>query len=269
MKPPFDSRSIPAFLTLFLIFSGTSFAETIRMKDGRTLDGEIMYRGPDSIQIATKEGYLTISKDDILEISQSTIGDLIGSNNGKNSSNAKKSNSNDSTSAQPTFEQLIQTQKENSSDSPDFAWAMFRSTVWPGWGQFYQKREGPGYLFFASFGILGLNHIVLELENQQKKTIYEDESQALYTEFIAPTLLGTVSTNSYPSELIYWQIGKLNSAKNDYTKSVKAINNSASLLLGIYLINLGDAFYFHPDTGAQTSMVIMPDGIGIRMTWNF
>jgi hypothetical protein len=115
---------------------------------------------------------------------------------------------------------------------------------------------------------MGLNHLRLEVESQQKRSQYEKEAESLYTNFIAPSIIGTDLV--YPISLIYYQYSNLLSAKTEYTRSIQAINSSASILLGIYLINIGDAYIFHPGGNFFTYIEPTSDGgIALRMTWNF
>lgn len=264
--------AVAAILSFFLFSSGAVFAETIFLKDGRKLEGEIISRSRDTLLISTKDGKIIIRKDEVMKTDSPTLGDLFvndsKSDEKREADTSQKSAEKVQPPARTSIGSVASPEFEEQTESPPLLpVALFQSTVLPGWGQFYQHREISGYIFFTSFGLLGLNQIRLEIESQQKKTDYNDQAEELYAKFIAPTLLNTESI--YPLEFIWYQYALLLSAKKTYSKSISSVNNSASLLLGVYVANLVDVALFHPGHHSYASMSISPDGVGLKVTWNF
>lgn len=108
---------------------------------------------------------------------------------------------------------------------------VYQSFVIPGFGQFYDKSELKGSLYFAGF-------IGAALLFFKAKSDYNITNQN-YLNAKQDYLLAQTEEDAIHYNLI------MDNKAAEVNKSIRAKNLSLSILIGIYCINLADAFLFH------------------------
>ncbi len=249
------------FLIFFLI-SGAFFtlsAEQIRLKDGRTLEGTVISRNAEEIQIQTKDGFITIPRSDVAEVSEkvqpadappATMGDVM--------KNFRKNEKTESAPEERSPDQPARGQKEIYRSM-----AHLRSGIYPGFGQFYQERPLSGTLFVTGFSASLLYYAAMVIQSDSYRTDYRNRADELRKQLY--------NNQAAPMPVIsYFQLFRVMEARNAYTASISRVNSAAALIGGIYLLNHIDVLVFHPAPGVTAGIhTPAPESIGFNLTVRF
>ncbi|MBP7282676.1 MAG: hypothetical protein KBA66_13925 [Leptospiraceae bacterium] len=106
---------------------------------------------------------------------------------------------------------------------------VWRSAVLPGWGQLYDGRNTPGYLFTGFFLTSAAYYYTTLVAFQKKEQAYKS----------TPFLPASDAQDTYLLNSIL-----LSQTRSDYKTSEKTVNNAFYFLAGIYVWNLVDAFVY-------------------------
>ncbi len=131
-------------------------------------------------------------------------------------------------------------------EGPSRIGAHVRSALWPGWGQFYQKRDNWGYLYSLAYGLLWVNQLRFEIESQQLKKIYENDSEELFTNLMSTTFFQTSTRGSLADAMMLVQLNKIRGSRDNYATGIKNVNHGYMAILTLMAINQFDVFFFHP-----------------------
>lgn len=264
------------FILGMALFASPLLAEEIYMKDGRTIEGKIVKESETHLEVATDYGYITLKQTDIVRVKKDSglpkLGDLFGSDSGNEEQTATEEDvdpppeatEDASTEGQSEGEKIgaLDGEKSNRITRLD---TLYRSMIWPGWGQFKQDRGIWGTAYSLSFAAAIVNYGYSEIESQQKRIHYENEAETFYNQMYA-------NQASLDQTLFLYQWGQVIGARSAYTDSVSAANAAGGILLGIYAANLIDVVWHHPSeqTSGQLGILVLPGkSAELSYTWRF
>lgn len=115
---------------------------------------------------------------------------------------------------------------EKSFDKKPYIW---RSAVFPGWGQYHNERTKTAYLYGSIFVVLGLYH-------------YNNYTSFIKAENAYKSVIPLPATSEQDTFGINYLM--LAGPRSNYQDAGKRLNNSLYLLTLFYLWNIFDAYYY-------------------------
>ncbi|MDH5655816.1 MAG: DUF5683 domain-containing protein [Spirochaetia bacterium] len=111
--------------------------------------------------------------------------------------------------------------------------ALWRSAIFPGWGQMHRGDNLSGKIFGTTFLVTVLYNYQLRLEYKKNLDLYNNQAAISYLIPQRPVLIPLFALNLIQTQSYYEQ-----------TKTnIKNVNRFTYLLTGIYLWNLADAYF--------------------------
>jgi hypothetical protein len=263
-NPIRNISSLIIILTAVTLFGFPLSAEKIILKDGRTVEGKIISRTANEIQIQTSDGFITLIKNDIDKI---TDEDMVEEKNKKEISDEKDTMGDVLENFRKKGKaEEIQTEKSTALPPPvvypDLGTAMLRSAIYPGFGQYSQDRYWQGAAFTAAF----TGSLFWYTSNLFQSDLYRQKYRDQGTELRTVMLSGMAAPNS---TVLLYQLTKVIKAKDEYRKTVHHLNDSAYLMLGIYFVNELDVYLFHPRPGISVGLHNYNDNLGLSLNFRF
>ncbi|TGM89764.1 LA_0442/LA_0875 N-terminal domain-containing protein [Leptospira licerasiae] len=264
MRPNLKVRSTIFFLLAMFLTPSLLFADqTILLRKGGKLTGNVVGQNEKTITVQSESGKQTINKRDILKIIYKDI--TKEEENRIRKEEEKKVQENPQVVEEPV--QIIPPPTSTASTEPGRnRWsAVWRSAVLPGWGQWYTDNKSEakitGGAFIASLAYAGYSRS----EAESAKSKYDD----------------AVSKSSTTGSYIYgggvanfYLLTVVPGARADYESSVQAYNTSVYVLGGVYLAQLVRTYFLGKswEQGASAgpvawTVVPKPDWSAGRLGW--
>lgn len=224
---------------LLLTITGSLSAETVILKSGKSFYGSVIEQNREFLKLKEKEGIiLQFPRTDILkvtykELNAKEVKKIVEVEIKKNLSSEKPETERKETS-NSNFDTVIQsedTMKHLSYGSQKkIRWGVAgRSAILPGLGQYHWDEPVWGSIYLISFLGAAINYHHAWNEHTNVKSEYQNDTRSLLF----------LSSGNAGFALHF--IDKNNLA-SDYRTTANSLNTASDILIGIFLINLIDAF---------------------------
>jgi hypothetical protein len=255
-------------LTAITFFGFPLFAEKILLKDGRTVEGEILSRTENEIQIQSPDGLILILQEEIDKITedtksepppkQDTMGDILDNFRKQKTDTEAETETETEISAEERTAEL----PPAAAAPPAIEIAHLRSGIYPGFGQFYQERYWQGAAFTTAFtgSLFWYTSNLFQSELYRQK--YRNQGIDLRTAMLS-------NLESPNRTVMLYNLGKVIIAKEEYRHSIQELNKSFSVMLGIYLLNHLDVWLFHPTPDMSVGLTQEDDRLGFSLNVRF
>ncbi|PJZ68373.1 hypothetical protein CH373_05920 [Leptospira perolatii] len=254
MNQVIQKRILYFILSILFFASYEVFAvQTILLRNGGKIRGDVVGQNEKSIQIVTEEGKkMTLSKRTILKVIYKEI----------TTEEEKKIRQEEEKKIQEKPPETKEEVKEEpifipppTTTSGRSRWSIVkRSAALPGWGHVHADRKITGYTYAGIFGLSIVGAAVTYNQAQHAKSEYDSRvMQSLV--FFGPSPVGFGR---------FYTEGK----RSAYKESVTRANNAIALIGVVYLTQLIHA-YFTGMAWEKEEVVFNQEGLALKKGWQF
>ncbi len=136
--------------------------------------------------------------------------------------------------------------------------AVWRSALLPGWGQSYEGRKSAGYKFGGGFLSLFVLTFYFRSQSLSSRETYSQNADMLFA-------VGAAAPSPYyilGAAALYPQTADSRQRMQTWGNRTNFLGTA---LFGLYIWNLVDVVLYRPT--AQTAVAILPVGDGLRLSW--
>lgn len=262
-RNPHSRKRTQGFLLLLAAFvllcASALQADTIYLKNGDTIHGSIIAQDQNSVKLKTSTGERTYSKAVIRRISY----DDKTADDNADKERAEREKQIKSEELRKEREELERRTKEieerekkaKAEEAKRIETAsragrssIWRSLVFPGWGQHYRGDKTRGYIFMGGAAFTGLMLFKTRKQYIKARNEYNDASN-----------LSLMSAATANSGMIGGAFLNANEKRNNLQKIAARGNLFTGLYLGWYFSNVADAFLYGPERRTAGELIQKPD----------
>lgn len=271
-----------------LVLTAGLAADTVIMKDGRSIEGQITTQNRNEIQIRTTSGIQRLAKADVRRVifsrRETPQDDAVRKAREERERAEQKARLEAEKAAQAEREAEAaraaeaaaaeRARQEELRSRPRFN-AIWRSVVLPGWGQYYQGRSGAAIGFGGGFAAaLGLFAYSAQ-QSGAAQAAYESAASDLNFSVV---LIGAAGLPLIDEEqtlrpqvfgLQFYTLQQRDAAYGLANQAGTRLAFSTLLLAGVYAANLIDVVLYKPSETTSVNVYAAPSGAGFRlqMSW--
>ncbi len=149
--------------------------------------------------------------------------------------------------------------------------ALLRSLILPGWGQYYQGRSGAAFGIGGAFFASAAGMSYYDRIYASRRNDYETSANQFF--LTSPLFLSSAGFSiSSPLQLAPLGFGiaqNTSAARVRMEDAARWSNNFRTLLVGLYVWNLADVLIFHPSADQEVGVSVRPGGAGMRYSFYF
>ncbi len=282
-------RSLLLILLVVAPFVALS-ADTIYLKNGQTLTGDIVQQSRTEISIQTTAGVKRVQKTTIRRVVFSSRQD------GAAREEAARKARQQEEAARKAREEAVRKQQQAEAERADReaaeraaqedaedaeepqitrGGALWRSLILPGWGQSYQGRSSAAWGYGGAFLATGALNAVFISELQTRQAALDAAGSSLNLSVVVlgaalPTIDPTLALRPQLFGLQFFNFAERNAA-NGAARSASRNVQLGNLLLGaVYVASIVDVIVFHPGDNMNVALFTAPDGgAGLRLQLRF
>ncbi|MCE9596993.1 MAG: hypothetical protein K8S54_03410 [Spirochaetia bacterium] len=264
---PKTGRVLRSFglVVLFLTVAALQ-ADTIYLKNGDTVHGSIIAQDQNSVKLKTSTGEKVFSKALIRRISyddktsdDNADKDRLEREKQIKSEELRKEREELERRTKEIEEREKKTKLENEqrqeAASRGGRSAIWRSIVFPGWGQHYRGDKTRGYIFMGGAAFTGLLLFKTRKQYLKARSDYDEAST-----------LSILSAATGSSGMIGGAFLNANEKRNSLQKVAAKGNLFTGLYLGWYFSNVADAFLYGPEHRTAGQLIQKPD---VQLSFTF
>lgn len=264
-------------MVIILCFGFSIFADTVYLKNGATIEGKIVGQSRKNVRIKTDKGLKVIPKSNIRRL---RFGKVIDPNKQKEAELKKKQEAERKRqeAEQKKLDELDKqreaerkrTEKDNQVTEdvrgPVLWQAILRSSILPGWGQYYQGRENMAWIVGGSFGGALAGAAYFDYRYRRDRIAYDDNVDTFL--FTSPLVLSSVGL-SIPDTSPFLLTGLFQTestiaSRQNMEDSARYADFMTGVLAGVYIWNIVDVIIYHPDENQSLRLKTTPDGFAFR-----
>ena len=288
-------------LALFLVFAAPLAADTILLRNGARINGKIVAQTRTLVRIQTSTGVKTFQKTGIRRIIFGRVDDKAEEEARKKQAEARKKQLEEFKKRQEEFqkrqeearkqqEELQKARQEaaeaerrraaeaeaeriQAEQAASMEGALWRSILFPGWGQFRQRRPGAGTAYAAGFVLAALatgsaGGAYSQSQGRYAAAVDNLSFQTVVLGFGMPFYDRKLRLLDELLLLQYMTTQERNAAFRDSQRSAAAVNVAGGVMGAIYIFNLMDVIVFR-DGGLALGVFGEEDRAGLRVEFTF
>ena len=257
------------FAILMAAYSSTLFAETLILKSGEVVTGKITGQDRASVRMDVDGRLMVFQKTEIQRIVFSRSEEEVAAQEARRLEELRRLQE----------EQRRQKELRDKSDrenhtgvgvSGSFS-SIWRSALFPGWGQFHDSRDRAGYGWGGSFLLTGIFAVALARRAASAEDSYRSAIRS--SVLLSPGAI-VLSTNtgmdpSFSAGHFLLTSNQSSSARTRWRADSRAASAMAGIAGLIYAANIIDVVLFHPGGGSSAHAGARMDSFVFALNFDF